>query len=422
MGLLELDTGGDVWETVLMPALEPRPHPYDPDRLDATLATEVTLALADYPLVASLPWDRLRPEETARLAPAVRRALWLALGRAGLRIPAVSREAWSRRLDIPRQWWEDDDAGVHGAIDWLLRQWGIDRGAMPGRVTQPRVPAPGEEPRWWCDHAGQGFVLFPAGSFGRGGLDATSVWSSETAGWRTTTIEQPFALAATCVTLAEYQRFEQTRLGSPRGWKWESTHPKHVRWVDAVHYLNWRSDEAGLERCYEFDADGNVVIPADCLERDGYRFPTGDEWERAARAGIGTDWIHGSTPTRLGEFAWIDDNRDDRWSFPVGVKMPSPAGLFDMHGNGMEWMNDAPPAAGALSGGAPRGPETVTVTGMRAMRSGGVIAGWNEQRIPLTTITVADSAAAGIRPARTIRHRSAPRAGAGGDGATAASP
>jgi formylglycine-generating enzyme required for sulfatase activity len=70
-----------------------------------------------------------------------------------------------------------------------------------------------------------------------------------------------------------------------------------------------------------------------------YRLPSEAEWEYAARAGSTTDWSHGNEAPRLADFAWHSVNSGSK-SQAVAQKRPNAFGLYDMHGNVWEWVED----------------------------------------------------------------------------------
>jgi formylglycine-generating enzyme required for sulfatase activity len=70
-----------------------------------------------------------------------------------------------------------------------------------------------------------------------------------------------------------------------------------------------------------------------------YRLLSEAEWEYAARAGTGTLYSFGDDEAALGQYAWYRNNSDNH-AHSVGQKEANGFGLYDMHGNVFEWVED----------------------------------------------------------------------------------
>jgi formylglycine-generating enzyme required for sulfatase activity len=91
----------------------------------------------------------------------------------------------------------------------------------------------------------------------------------------------------------------------------------NVSWDDAQEYVKWLSAFTGRR----------------------YRLLTEAEWEYAARAGSTGPYSFEGDALMLGEYAWYLENSGNK-THPVGEKKPNAFGLYDMHGNVGEWVED----------------------------------------------------------------------------------
>ncbi len=72
---------------------------------------------------------------------------------------------------------------------------------------------------------------------------------------------------------------------------------------------------------------------------DKYRLPTPAEWEYACNGGKGSRFGYGDGEGALGDYAWYRANAKQK-THPVAKKKANQWGLYDLHGNVMEWCRD----------------------------------------------------------------------------------
>ncbi len=74
-------------------------------------------------------------------------------------------------------------------------------------------------------------------------------------------------------------------------------------------------------------------------DRYTYRLPTEAEWLYAARAGTKSHYYYGNGTADLEKHAWFW-GKSNRGTHAVGKKEANPWGLYDVHGNVWEWVQD----------------------------------------------------------------------------------
>jgi eukaryotic-like serine/threonine-protein kinase len=283
----------------------------------------------------------------------VRRALILSLGEfAADRLPTAARQAAARKvLALYRN---DPDGGVHGAAQWLLRQWKRqDDIREADRSLADKKPEQGR--RWYLNGQGQTLVIIPGpAEFTMGSpVDEPDRQPEETP--HRQRIARGFAIAAKEVTVEQFKRFLPQFAHSAMYYSPEADCPVlGVTWYQAAEYCNWLSRQEGIPKiqwCYEPNGAGKYAegmkVVADWRQRTGYRLPTEAEWEYACRAGAVTGRYHGRSEELLVKYAWYSANTKAERTQPVGALKPNDFGLFDMLGNEAEWcqnLHDASPA------------------------------------------------------------------------------
>jgi formylglycine-generating enzyme required for sulfatase activity len=275
-----------------------------------------------------------------------RRGLLLALAdAAGTPWGAAQADALAARAaDLYRH---DPDAGVHSAARFLLERLG--RAAEVARLDRALAGEAGGGRGWYVNSQGQTLAVvrdpapFLMGSPGdephhRRGEEVPHTVRIGRSKARS------YAIATREVTVEEYQRFQPRYLPPVEYAPDPSCPATMVSWYEAAAYCRWLSDQEKLaedEKCYPpvDKIKPGMEVPADFLQRKGYRLPTEAEWEYACRAGTATGRYYGQADSLLPSYAWTGANADYR-AWPVGRLRPNDLGLFDMLGNAMEWCHD----------------------------------------------------------------------------------
>ena len=183
------------------------------------------------------------------------------------------------------------------------------------------------------------FSLIPAGSFQMGSLNG----DDDERPVHTVNITQAFLLQRTEVTQHQWKAVMDS-LPSAVGTCGETC---------PIDKVSWSEVRAFVEAL-------NILDPG-----KGYRLPTEAEWEYAARAGTTGDY--GGTEA-LEDMGWYAGNSGGKVHF-VAEKEANAWGLYDMHGNVMEWVQDFYSAS--YYGGSPTDDPTGPASGSDRVFRGG---------------------------------------------------
>ncbi len=169
-------------------------------------------------------------------------------------------------------------------------------------------------------HRGLGplMAVIPPGTFVMGSPDGEEGRSNDET-QHTVTISRPFGLGCYAVTFDEYDAFcraTKRKVPDDEGWGRGNRPAINISWDDATAFAQWLSQQTGV----------------------GYRLPSEAEWEYACRAGTTTPYWWGMEISAVQ--ANYESNRG-QITVPVDEYAPNPWGLYQVHGNVWEWVEDA---------------------------------------------------------------------------------
>jgi formylglycine-generating enzyme required for sulfatase activity len=198
--------------------------------------------------------------------------------------------------------------------------------------VHPPTGDPVNQPRVFQNSLGIQFTLIPAGTFMMGSTEEEKGHHTSEAPLHKVTISRPFYLSIFPVTQAQYRaltgknpsHFQRTLGGGP-------DHPvEQVTWDEAAAFCEQ------LQRLPEESARSRL-----------YRLPTEAEWEYACRSGTSTPYAFGDSVTLqqvhffgLDSASWKKEVTSVGKTQKVGSHPPNGWGLYDMHGNVLEWCSD----------------------------------------------------------------------------------
>ncbi|MCA3388809.1 MAG: formylglycine-generating enzyme family protein [Roseomonas sp.] len=200
-----------------------------------------------------------------------------------------------------------------------------------------REPIPGLPEEAWPD-----MITLPTGEFLMGAPNGEEGSATIERPQRHVTVPRPFALGRTAVTFAMWDAAMAAGFVPPSGkppedagWGRDDRPVINVSWDDAQAYCRWLNQRLGLPS-------------------GTYRLPSEAEWEYACRAGTTTPFSFGKTISteeanydggntyvrvKRGEYLGLNVYRGR--TVPVGSLPANPWGLHEMHGNVLEWVEDA---------------------------------------------------------------------------------
>ncbi len=204
------------------------------------------------------------------------------------------------------------------------------------------------------------FVVFPSGASEIGSVsdepDRSKEENNEVR--HSVTLTRPFALLDREITMEELIAYDSDYEGFMNQFAAKPSDGGFAAdWYDSVSFCRWLGLQSGMSESDQSYTDPESLAKEDYprepnpsanwaprnwpmrLSQPGFRLPTESEWEVASRSGVRTAYGFGSEVGLLGRFGWFQGNSGKQVHPPRELR-PSVRGLFDMHGNVLEWTHD----------------------------------------------------------------------------------
>lgn len=250
------------------------------------------------------------------------------------------REETVSRLNPLR---EHEDAAVGLTARWLLRERLQDEPLAP----EPTATPPSSHRNWFYSPAGIPFIVINTSDVHLISNDNRLPGNTDSIG---NAVQLPRVIAMSAIEIPK-ELFEQYLESNPN-WRLSqsqvisgetATPVLGIDYINTLRFCRWLSEREGIAvsdidlplietNLTAGSATIETVWPEEGLNSDGYRLPTGIEWEIACRCGSISSSFLGESDEYLSRHAW-NTNNTRLLPMPVGKLAPNPWGLFDPLGN-----------------------------------------------------------------------------------------